>query len=196
VLYFDHNATSPLSTVARKAWLDAHEEYQGNPSSPHRLGARAENAIANARASVAKAIGADPYCIVWTSGATEANNTVVRHFAVTHPDRQAWVSAIEHPSLLAPVRYYFPGPRHRLIPVSSTGVVEVDWLERALSRSQPAFVAVMAANNETGVLQPWKEIAALCRRFAVPYFCDAVQWIGKLDARELGQCDSLSNAAH
>jgi cysteine desulfurase len=195
VLYFDHNATSPLSPVARQVWLDAQAQVQGNPSSPHRLGARAETAIDNARATVAAVLGCDPYDLVWTSGATEANNTIVRHFAVTSPEGEAWVSAVEHPSVLAPVRHYFPGT-HQLIPINSSGVVEVSWIEEALKRSRPAFVAVMAANNETGVLQPWKEIARVCQQFDVPYFCDAVQWIGKFDARELGACPFLSASAH
>jgi cysteine desulfurase len=195
VLYFDHNATSPITEAARKTWLEAHAHHRGNPSSPHRLGARAETAITNARARVAAALGGDPHEIVWMSGATEANNTIVRHFAVTSPGAHAWVSAIEHPSVLAPVRHYFPRT-HRLIPVNAAGVVELEWLEQAFRESQPAFVAVMAANNETGVLQPWKEIAALCQRFGVPYFCDAVQWIGKLDAHELRACDFVAGSAH
>ncbi|HEX5177357.1 MAG TPA: cysteine desulfurase family protein, partial [Chthoniobacteraceae bacterium] len=176
-------------------WLEAHAQYRANPSSPHRLGARAETAIANARSRVAAALGCDSQDVVWMSGATEANNTIVRHFAVTSLGAHAWVSAIEHPSVLAPVRHYFPRT-HRVIPVNAAGVVELQWLEKAFKESTPAFVAVMAANNETGVLQPWKEIAALCRRFGVPYFCDAVQWIGKIDARELHTSDFVSGSAH
>ena len=195
MLYFDHNATSPISAAARETWLEAHAHYRANPSSPHRLGTRAETAIANARSRVAAALGCDPHDIVWMSGATEANNTIVRHFAVTSPGAHAWVSAIEHPSVLASVRHYFP-QTHRLIPVNAAGVVETAWLAKAFEEARPAFVAVMAANNETGVLQPWKEIAALCRRFGVPYFCDAVQWIGKLDARELHACDFVAGSAH
>jgi cysteine desulfurase len=195
VLYFDHNATSPLSAVARKAWLDAHDEYFGNPSSPHRLGARADSAISAARAKVAALLGCDPHGIVWTSGATEANNTTVRHFSLAHQG-EAWVSAIEHPSLLGPVRYYFP-QRHRLIPVIPSGVVDLQWIASNLASTRPAFIAVMAANNETGVLQPWREIGQLCRQADVPFFCDAVQWIGKLDSGALAaSCDFVSCAAH
>ena len=194
MLYFDHNATSPLSPVARDAWIEAHQQYPGNPSSPHRLGARADAAISGARARFAAALGCDPHCVVWTSGATESNNTIVRHFAES-TSGEAWVSAIEHPSLLGPIRHHFPR-KHRLIPVGASGVIDLAWIEKSFANARPAFVAVMAANNETGVLQPWHEVATLCRQFSVPFFCDAVQWIGKLDASDLGYCDFLSGTAH
>jgi cysteine desulfurase len=96
---------------------------------------------------------------------------------------------------LEPARRYF-GRRLRLIPVTRTGVVDLDWLAEQLQRTRPGFIAVMAANNETGVLQPWREVLALCRRRQVPLFCDAVQWVGKLPARGLGECDFVTGSAH
>ena len=84
MLYFDHNATTPLSTAAREAWLEASEQFVGNPSSPHRLGARAERALADARELLAAYLGCGPLDIVWTSGATESNNLVMHHY------EQAW----------------------------------------------------------------------------------------------------------
>ncbi|MBI3879182.1 MAG: aminotransferase class V-fold PLP-dependent enzyme, partial [Verrucomicrobia bacterium] len=94
-------------------------------------------------------------------------------------------------------REWFP-KRHRLIPVTREGVVEVAELKAALKKAKhrPGLVAVMAANNETGVLQPWRELAALCREHSVPFFCDAVQWLGKLPAAGLGACDFVSGSAH
>jgi cysteine desulfurase len=81
LIYFDHNATHPLLPSARDAWLSAFDEYIGNPSSPHRLGSRADRALNDSREQLAHYIGCDPSEIVWTSGATEANNTVVAHLA-------------------------------------------------------------------------------------------------------------------
>src|SRR3954466_11192376 len=81
VLYFDHNATSPLCPEARAAWLQATDEFIGNPSSPHRLGRRAEIALDRARETLAAGLGCAPHEIVWTSGATESANTAVQHFA-------------------------------------------------------------------------------------------------------------------
>ncbi|MES2573048.1 MAG: aminotransferase class V-fold PLP-dependent enzyme, partial [Verrucomicrobiota bacterium] len=169
VLYFDHNASSPLSSPAREAWLDATSRFIGNPSSPHRLGSRADAALATAREKLASWLGADSLDIVWTSGATESNNTVIHHLA-GELEGEAWISAIEHPCVMESVRRWFAG-RHRLIPVNGNGQVELDWLQAAFRHSKPAFVGVMAANNETGVLQPWNAIAKLCQEEGVAFFC-------------------------
>jgi cysteine desulfurase len=145
VLYFDHNATSPLSTVARQAWLEATERFIGNPSSPHRVGARAEAALSNARERLAEIIGCAAHEVIFTSGATEAANTVVHHLA-HGTSGVALVSAIEHPAVLAPVRRYF-ADRYQLIPVTSSGVIDLTWMEVELRESRPAFVAMMAAKQ-------------------------------------------------
>ena len=194
MLYFDHNATSPLCDAAREAWLDAIARYPGNPSSPHRLGARADAALSQAREKLAAWLGCEPAEIVWTSGATEANNTVLHHAAHTAPG-EAWISAIEHPCVLESARAHF-AKRHRLMPVTAEGVIDLDWLGRSLKDRSPSLVAVMAANNETGVLQPWREAMALCRDRGIPFFCDAAQWIGKLPASGLGAADFVSGCAH
>lgn len=194
MLYFDHNATHPLSAAAREAWLKATERYVGNPSSPHRPGARAEAALTLARETLAGWFGCEAGEIVWTSGATEANNAVLHH-ASRASAGEAWISAIEHPSVIEATRRHF-GKRHAVIPVLRSGVVDMEWLAEALRRKRPALVAVMAANNETGVLQPWREIGALCRKHGVPFFCDAAQWVGKLPADGLGGSDFMSGCAH
>src|SRR5204863_5579657 len=108
---------------------------------------------------------------------------------------EVWVSAAEHPCVLEPARFHF-AKRLRLIPVARDGVVDLTWLEGKLKRSRPALIAIMAANNETGALQPWREALKLCREREVEFFCDAAQWIGKLPAAGLGQCDWVSGAAH
>ena len=200
VTYFDHNATSPLHPVARKAWLEACERFIGNPSSPHRIGARADAALTEAREKLASFLGCHALDIVWTSGATEAANLALHHFATLRQrDEKAvvWVSAVEHPCVIEATRHYFK-KRHRLIPVTRDGVLDLDWLQLNLAKAKrrPRAVIVMAANNETGVLQPWREALALCREREVPFFCDATQWIGKLPARGLGECDFVCGSAH
>ena len=128
MLYFDHNATAPLLAAARTAWLEASEKYIGNPSSPHRLGARADAALREAREQLAGFLGCDALDIVWTSGATESANLVLHHFARTLPaETEVWISAIEHPCVLAAAERYFP-KRRRLIPVNDFGEVDTRWL--------------------------------------------------------------------
>lgn len=196
MIYFDHNATTPLLPEARQAWLEATQKFIGNPSSPHRVGARADAALTEARQELAAYLGCDALDIVWTSGATESNNTVLQHHARSlNPKVDVWVSAIEHPCVLEATRHYFP-QRHRLIPVTRAGVVDLGWLRKEIAKRRPAMIAVMAANNETGVLQPWGEVLSLCREWEVPFFCDAAQWIGKLPVKGLGDCDFISGCAH
>lgn len=196
MIYFDHNATSPVMPAARQAWLDATEQFIGNPSSPHQIGARAKTALTAARDKLAAMLGCDPLDIVWTSGATESNNAVLHHFARTlDPKDEVWISAIEHPCVLEAGEHYFPR-RRRVIPVTHDGVLDLDWLAVELAEKRPGVVVVMAANNVTGVLQPWREALAMCRQYEVPFFCDAVQWLGKLPAKGLGECDFISGCAH
>jgi cysteine desulfurase len=196
VLYFDHNATTPLLPQAREAWLEASEKFIGNPSSPHRIGSRADMLLQTARVKLANLLDCDALDIVWTSGATESNNMVLHHFADLLPrDAQVWVSAIEHPCVLNAARGYL-GKRCRQIPVERGGVINLDWLYDHLPKQPPGLLALMAANNETGVLQPWQTVLELCREHGVPFFCDAAQWMGKLPARGLGACDFVSGCAH
>jgi cysteine desulfurase len=196
MIYFDHNATAPLHPAARQAWLEASEKFIGNPSSPHRIGSRADTALQEARHKLAAIIGCTPQEIAWTSGATESNNQVFHHFASTlRADATVCISAIEHPSVAESAIHYF-GARVRHIPVGRDGVVDMDWLGEELALRPPGLVAVMAANNVTGVIQPWERIAAECRDTGVPYFCDAVQWIGKETASQLSGCDFVSGCAH
>jgi cysteine desulfurase len=196
VIYLDHNASAPLLPQARAAWLEAEERWPGNPSSPHRIGARAEHALQTARERLATILGCRPLDLVWTSGATEACNTVLQHIAASSPmESVVWVSAIEHPAVLESARRYFPG-RFQLIPVDRRGVADVGWIVERLGRERPAMVVLMAANNETGVLQPWEQAQAICAVQGVPFFCDATQWCGRRKAHGLGRCDFVAGSGH
>jgi cysteine desulfurase len=194
VTYFDHNATSPLSTTARKAWLSAVEKFPGNASSPHRLGSRAEIALSTARQKIAAHLKCSEFDIVWTSGATEANNAVFHH-AAKNTAGAAWLSAVEHPSVLAAASRWF-GSNVHLLKVNRDGALDLNYLADRLKIERPTIVALMAANNETGVLQPWREVLQLCREHNVLFACDAAQWIGKLPAAGLGACDFVTGCAH
>jgi len=194
--YFDYNASSPLLPQAREAWLQANTDYFGNPSSPHRVGTRAERALTEARERLAALLGCNALDLVWTSGATESNNMVMHFLARTlDPAAEVWVSAIEHPCVLQSCASHFP-QRHRLIPVTRAGVIDMAWLKEHLAYTSPGLVAVMAANNETGVLQPWAQALRLCSERDVPFFCDAAQWLGRLSAAGLGLCDFVTGCAH
>lgn len=195
MIYFDHNATSPLLPEAGKAWLATAESYIGNPSSPHRLGGRADAVLAGARELIARAFGCGPLDLVFVSGATEANNTVIQHLAQLHPGRELWISSLEHPSLLAPATHHF-GSRLRLIPSTHSGLADLDWLSTQLRSRTPAAIALMAANNETGVLQPWREACQLARDRGVAFFCDATQAAGRIELSGLGQADYFTGSAH
>jgi cysteine desulfurase len=196
MIYFDHNATAPVMREAREAWLDATEHNPGNASSPHDFGSRAGAALKEAREKLAQFLGCQPADLIWTSGATEANNMVIHHFARTlEAKAEIWISAIEHPCVHESSKHYF-GKRARLIPVTHDGVIDLDWLTAELADTRPGLVGIMAANNETGVIQPWREALAICRQYKVPFFTDAVQWLGKMPAKGLGDGDYVSGAAH
>jgi cysteine desulfurase len=185
MLYFDHNATHPISATAKRVWLEAVEKFPANPSSPHRLGQRAEAALEGARERLAVLLGCTAAEIVFTAGATESANMALACA------RDVVASAIEHPCVCEPIR----GRMHDLA-VNAQGVADLGNLKRQLAEKKPGLVAMMSANNETGVLQPWREALQICRGYGVPFFCDAAQWIGKLPAAGLGACDFVSGCAH
>ena len=196
MLYFDHNATTPLSPRAKEAWLEASEQYPGNPSSPHRLGSRADHALEESRERVASLLGGQPLDLIWTSGATEASNMVFHHYSqVLGGDDVVWISAIEHPCVLQAARRFL-GDRIRLLPVNPSGVIERSVLSTWLREKRPSLVVCMAANNETGVMQPWEAVRDWCASESIPYFCDAAQWIGKYPATGLGSCGWTMGCAH
>ena len=195
--YFDHNATTPLTPAGRTAWLRAAEESWQNPSSPYRAAARVRARLEQAREQVAEVIGCPAGRIVFNSGATEGANAVFAHWARTLPvGAGVAVNPTEHPCGLEAARAYFPAERRAWIEVDRAGVVRLEHLEALLHSGRMGAVSVMAANNETGVVQPWREIAALCRRHRVDYHCDAAQWAGKLPADGLGDVDWVTASAH
>jgi cysteine desulfurase len=176
----DHNATTPVRPVAMEAVLRA-LELPGNPSSVHAEGRAAKALLEASREQVARAFGARPGDVVFTSGATEALNTVLR------PDAFAGrttllIGATEHVAALH--GHGFAKADTHLIAVDSAGLLDLNALEQQLSAMPgKAVVAVQAANNETGVLQPVSQIAALARAHGAVLVCDAVQMPGRAPCR-------------
>jgi cysteine desulfurase len=194
--YFDHNATSPLRDCARAAWLGASAEAWANPSALYTSGARAKLALEGARKRVAAILNCEPGRIVFTGCATESNNAVMRRFAAEGHNARCAVSAIEHTSVLEPARAIF-GERLTLLPVDASGCVDVARAAEIIYAERPAIVSVMAANSETGVLQPWMDIAGICREAGIAFHCDAVQWLGRLPVGDMARrCDYLTFSAH
>jgi cysteine desulfurase len=195
--YFDHNATSPLLPVARDAWLRANDEAWANPSSPYRISARTHRLLEEARAQVAAHLGVAPEEIVFTAGATEANNAVIAWAArMLATDASVVVSPTEHPSVLEAMRAQF-GARMTRLEIATSGLVSPQTVAHHLARKGGGFVAVMAANNETGLIQTGTmEIDASCRDHDAWYLCDATQWIGRMPGHGLPSHAFLVGSAH
>ncbi|HEY4939853.1 MAG TPA: cysteine desulfurase family protein [Rhizomicrobium sp.] len=200
--YLDHNATSPLRPAARVA-MDRALAAGGNPSSVHGAGRAARALMERARAQVAALAGAPANNVIFTSGGTEANALAL--FGAVQGAAEAgqritrlFVSAIEHDSVLAnaaAVAERGPGVRLETVPVTADGCVDLEALRVLLREGKGrALVAVMAANNETGVIQPLAEIRALLAEHQAYLFVDAVQAAGKIALE--GQADYISLSAH
>ena len=186
-VYLDWNATAPLRPAAAAAMTAAFAQY-GNPSSVHRWGRATRQRIEESRRAVAPLVGAAPENVVFVSGGTEANHLALRGARC----ERVLVSAVEHDSVLRAVA------DAEEIPVDRDGVTQLDALARMLAvDSRPALVSVMLANNETGVVQPVAEIAALAHAKGALVHCDAVQAAGKmpLDMASLG-VDLMSLSGH
>ena len=181
-VYLDHNATTPLRPEAVDAMLQVLRGDFGNPSSVHWAGAAARDVVARARQQLGSLCGADPETLIFTSGATEASNTVIRHAAQRAPTHgsQVVTCATEHPAVLDVCDdLREEGLRVVVLPVDGDGRLDPDRFAAALA--EPTLLAsVMWVNNETGVIQPLPELAALARARGVPFHTDAVQALGKL----------------
>ncbi len=185
-IYLDHNATTPIAPEVLEAMLPYLREHFGNPSSAHVFGQRAKSAVEAAREQVAQLLGAAPAQVVFTGGGTEANNLAI--FGVTResPRRHLVTSVIEHPATSAPcARLEAHGWRVSRIGVDAEGRVDAQEVAAALT-DDTALVTIMHANNETGALQPIREVASAARARGIPVHTDAAQSAGKLPVHDLG----------
>ncbi|MGV3772550.1 MAG: cysteine desulfurase family protein, partial [Verrucomicrobiales bacterium] len=196
MIYFDHNASAPMTASAKNAWLEAAEMFPGNPSSQHRLGQRASRALENASEELSAILRCDPMEIIWTSGATEANNLALWQFLeAVPPTKWVWVSPFEHPSIKEPLRKWFAG---RIVELPSTELGQIDkqWVHNLLETNPPALIVTMAANNETGAIQEWEFLTQVAREYQAHFICDATQYLGRIPASKLGQCAFVSGSGH
>ncbi len=196
-LYFDANGSTPVHPEVLAAYVEALREAPGNAAASHPEGRRAQALVERARGEVAAALGAEPAEITFTSGGTESNNWALFGAAEEFRRGHIVVSAIEHKSVLAPARALAArGFEVDFVAPEPNGAVSLAALGASL-RPETVLVSIMLANNETGVVQPVREIAAMCRERGVRFHTDAVAALGKmpLDVNALG-CDSLSLSAH
>jgi cysteine desulfurase len=186
-IYFDYNATTPVRPEVTEAMVEVLRDA-GNASAVHASGRAARARVEHARISIAALIGAEPGQIIFTGSGTEANNQALREAG----RRRVIVSAIEHESV-ANARQ-----DAEIAPVTEQGVINLEVLDRMLAASdEPAQVAVMLANNETGIIQPIAEVAAIAHRHGALVHCDFVQAVGKIpvDIAALG-ADSYALSSH
>jgi len=198
-IYLDYNATTPVDRKAVEAMLPYWYEHFGNPSSAHAYGHVACEAVERARAQVATMLRCEPEELIFTSGGSESNNSVIKGVAEGHRARKGQIitSAVEHPAVLEPCAFLAEqGYMVTTLPVDDLGRVSPDEVARAI-RPETILVSIMLANNEVGTVQPIAEIARIAHAHGVPVHTDAAQAVGKIpvDVEALG-VDFLSVAGH
>ncbi|MBQ5952746.1 MAG: cysteine desulfurase [Lachnospiraceae bacterium] len=201
MIYADNAATTRMSEAAVNTMVAVCKENWGNPSSLYELGQRSKEILEKARDAAAKAIGADPREIIFTSGGSEADNTAILSAAkqgAKSGKKHIVSTAFEHHAVLHTLERLKKeeGFDITLLDVHEDGLVRTEELEQAL-RDDTCLVTVMYANNEIGTIQPIKEIGAICRARRIPFHTDAVQAIGHVRINvEEDNIDMLSASAH
>jgi cysteine desulfurase len=199
MIYLDYNATTPIDKEVADAMLPFMYDNFGNPSSSHEYGKKAKQAVEEARTEVADLLHCLKNEIIFTSGGSESNNTVIKGVAYTyrHKGDHIITSKIEHPAVLNPCDYLERnGYRVSYLPVKENGMVDVSALEEMIT-DRTILVTIMHSNNETGTLQPIKEIAQICHKHNILVHTDASQSVGKvpIDVNDL-DVDFLTIAGH
>src|SRR5213079_2324321 len=198
MIYIDYNATTPLCDAAREAMLPYLDRFFGNPSSVHAAGREARAAIDNARDKLAGLVRVKPYELIFTGGGTESCNLAVFGLARCASSSGGHVisNKAEHHAVLNALEYLakHEGFEVTWLKVSSEGIVDLDQLAKSI-RPETRLVSIMTANNETGVIQPMKEISRICREHGVLLHSDMVQSFGKIDI-DTSLVDAASFAAH
>lgn len=199
MIYLDYNATTPIDKVVADAMLPYLYGHFGNPSSTHALGVDAKNAIEYARKQVADLLGCTQNEIIFTSGGSESNNTVIKGVAHSFQKKGKHIitSVTEHPAVINPCKYLESiGYEVSYLSVDQHGMIDPADVER-LIREQTILVTIMHSNNETGTIQPIQKIAQICQKHQVLFHTDASQSIGKvpIDVNDLG-VDFLTIAGH
>ena len=201
MIYLDNAASTAVHPEVVKEMLPYFDVQYGNPSSIHQFGRKAKNAIQKARKQVAALIGAEPDEILFTSGGTESNNTIlygIPKLQGSHLDQNHIItSSIEHEAILQPCKEFENiGIKITYLPVDEHGIVNPDDITNSIN-PHTVLVSIMFANNEVGTIQPIKEISEICKKYQIPFHTDAVQAVGKvpINVKELG-VDALSISSH
>jgi len=201
LIYLDNAASTAVHPEVVKEMMPYFDSQYGNPSSIHQFGRKAKNAIQKARKQVAALIGAEPDEILFTSGGTESNNTILYglpksqgpKFVLNH----IITSSIEHEAILQPCKEFENiGIKITYLPVDEYGIVNPNDIANSIN-SHTVLVSIMLANNEVGTIHPIKEISEICKKYQIPLHTDAVQAVGKIPikVKELG-VDALSVSSH
>ncbi len=206
MIYLDNAASTAVHPDVVKEMLPYFDVQYGNPSSIHQFGRKAKNAIQKARKQVAALIGAEPNEILFTSGGTESNNTILygtqKLHEMTHvnfklENNHIITSSIEHEAVLEPCKKLKEmGLKISYIPVDEHGIVDYNDVANSITENT-VLISIMFANNEVGTIQPIKEISEICKKYQIPLHTDAVQAVGKvpINVKELG-VDALSISSH
>jgi cysteine desulfurase len=198
MIYLDYNATTPLCDAAREAMLPYLDRHFGNPSSVHAAGRETRAAIDNARDKLAALLRAKPHELIFTGGGTESCNLAVLGLARSSSSHGGHIisNKAEHHAVLNAVEHLekHEGFEVTWLNVSRDGIIDLDQLADAI-RPETRLVSIMTANNETGVIQPMREISRICRERGVLLHSDMVQSFGKIDT-DLSIVDAASFAAH
>lgn len=195
-IYLDNSATTPVAAEVLEAMTPYFCEAYGNASSLHASGREARQAIEKGRAEIAAILGVSPSEIVFTSGATEANNLAIIGMAFAHEEKRHIItSKIEHHAVLHPCQWLeSQGYEVTTLDVDKTGRIDLEQLKDTI-RKDTLLVSIMAGNNEIGTLQPVEEIGIICRERGVAFHTDAVQAYGKVQL-STDSIDLLSVSAH
>jgi len=198
-IYLDYNATTPIDKEVVQAMQPYLANYFGNPSSSHSFGVETKKAVENARKQVATLINCKPHEVIFTSGGSESNNYAIKGIAYAYENRGNHIitSTIEHPAVIEVCKYLErKGFQISYIPVDDNGIIDLDKLEKAITK-QTILITVMHANNEIGTIQPISEISKIAQKNSIYFHTDAAQSTGKypVDVKELG-VDLLSIAGH
>lgn len=199
IVYFDNNATTQVAPEVCEAMQPFFNARYGNPSSMHAFGGQVAKDLAKAREEVAAFLNCSPDEVLFTSCATESDNTAIRGCADWFgPSMKVITTAVEHPAVLQPARRLkAQGFKEVELPVNSVGQIDLDQLRAELKGTQHALVAAMWANNETGTVFPICEIAEIAKEYGATMFTDAVQVAGKIpvDVQKV-PVDMLSMSGH
>lgn len=195
MIYFDNAATTPLDDSVLAAMIPYFKNAFGNPQSPHSAGRAANEALISARDNIARVFGCNSGSVYFLSGGTEAGNLAVKGVCAAHGKGHIVVSAIEHPAVLESARDMQKlGFELTEIAPDSRGIISPESVEAAI-RPDTVFCALMAVNNETGTIQPYKEIGGICKKRGVFYYCDFVQAVGLMPF-PTEYCSAFAVSAH